>query len=164
MLSPKMEQALNGQVNAELYSAYLYLAMAAYFESLGLKGFATWMKAQAQEEVGHAMKIFDFIAERGGRVELAAIDAPKAGWDSPLAAFEAALEHERHVTSLIHELVAAALAENDYATKNMLDWFVDEQVEEEATAGEIVGRLKLTGGEGPSLLMLDNLLGQRKPE
>lgn len=164
MLSPKMEEALNGQINAELYSAYLYLAMAAYFESLGLKGFAAWMNVQAQEEVSHAMKIYNFVVERGGRVELAAIDAPTSEWDSPLAAFEAALKHERHVTSLVHDLVAKAVAENDYATKNMLDWFVDEQVEEEASAGEIVGRLKLAGQEGPALLMLDGQLGQRKPE
>lgn len=164
MLSAKMEKALNAQVNAELYSAYVYLAMSAYFESTDLKGFATWMNAQAGEEVSHAMKVYNFILERGGRVKLAAIDAPPSDWDSPLAAFEAALKHEQHVTSLIHDLVAKAIEENDYASKNMLDWFVDEQVEEEASAGAIVAKLKMVGSEGPALLMLDARLGQRKAE
>lgn len=162
MLSGKMEKALNDQINAELYSAYVYASMATYFESVDLPGFANWMVSQAQEEVAHAMKIYTFIHERGGRVMLTAIGAPPTEWDSPLAAFENALKHEKHVTSLIHGLVAQAIEENDYATKNMLDWFVDEQVEEEATASEIVAKLKMVGGEGPAVLMLDAQLGARK--
>jgi ferritin len=157
-----MEEALNSQINAELYSAYVYASMSAYFESVDLKGFATWMTAQAQEEVAHAMKIYNFIIDRGGRAKLAAIDAPPTEWGSPLAAFEAAYKHEQHVTSLIHALVAKAVDENDYASKNMLDWFVDEQVEEEASASEIVAKLRMLGGEGPALLMLDRELGQRQ--
>mgnify|MGYP001827200186 CR=1 FL=1 len=160
-ISKSMEEALNGQINAELYSAYVYASMAAYFESVDFKGFATWMTAQAQEEVAHAMKIYNFIHERGGRVKLAAIDGPPTEWQSPLAAFEAAYKHEQHVTSLIHGLVSQAVDEKDYATKNMLDWFVDEQVEEEASASEIVAQLKMLGSEGPALLMLDNELGGR---
>jgi ferritin len=163
-ISKKVEEALNGQINAEMYSAYIYLSMAAYFESENLSGFASWMKHQAEEEVAHAMKIYDFIHEREGRVTLAAIDKPPTTWDSPLAAFEAAFKHEQHVTSLINDLVALAIKENDYASKNMLDWFVNEQVEEEATAGAIVAKMKMAGTEGPALLMLDAQLGQRGAE
>ncbi len=161
-ISDSMAEALNGQINAELYSAYVYVSMAAYFESVDLKGFAGWMTAQAQEEVAHAMKIYDFIHERGGRVTLTAIDAPQTEWESPLTAFEDAYKHEQHVTSLIHTLVEQALAENDHATKGMLDWFVTEQVEEEATASEIVAKLKMAGGHGAGLLMLDGHLASRK--
>ncbi|MGD8698397.1 MAG: ferritin [Gemmatimonadales bacterium] len=161
-ISKTMEEALNSQINAELYSAYVYASMAAYFESVDFKGFAMWMTAQAQEEVAHAMKIYNFIIERGGRVKLAAIDGPPTEWQSPLAAFEAAYKHEQHVTSLIHGLVAKAVEEKDYATQNMLVWFVDEQVEEEASASEIVAQLRMLGTEGPALLMLDRELGKRK--
>ncbi len=161
-ISKSMAEALNGQINAELYSAYVYASMAAYFESVDLRGFAAWMTAQAQEEAAHAMKIYGFIIERGGRVKLAAIDGPPTEWQSPLAAFEAAYKHEQHVTSLIHALVSKAVDEKDYATKNMLDWFVDEQVEEEASASEIVAQLKMLGTEGPAVLMLDRELGKRK--
>jgi ferritin len=160
-ISKKMAEALNGQINAELYSAYVYLSMSAYFESEDLKGMASWMKAQAQEEAAHAMKIYNFVHERGGRVKLLPIEGPATDWDSPLAVFEAALKHEQHVTGLIHDLVSKAIAEKDYATKNMLDWFVDEQVEEEATASAIVAKLRMIGGEGPALLMLDAQLGSR---
>lgn len=162
MLSAKMEKALNDQINTELFSAYVYLSISAYFEGNDFTGFASWMNAQAQEEVGHAMKIYKFIIDRGGQVKLAAIDAPPIEWDSPLAAFEAAYKHEQHVTGLIHKLVALSIEENDYATKNMMDWFVDEQVEEEASASEIVQQLKLIGDNGHGLLMLDRELGQRK--
>ncbi|UCF20066.1 MAG: ferritin [Gemmatimonadota bacterium] len=162
MLSSKMEEALNSQVNAELYSAYVYLAMSAYLESQDLQGMAAWMKAQAQEEVAHAMKIFGFINERGGSVKLAAIAAPPTKWDSPRAVFENAYKHEQHVTSLIHKLVDLAIGESDHATKNMLDWFVDEQVEEEASANATVQRLKMIGDHAPALLMLDRELGQRR--
>jgi ferritin len=161
-ISKSMAEALNGQINAELYSAYVYASMSAFFESEDFKGFAAWMTAQAQEEVAHAMKIYNFIIERGGRVKLTAIDAPPTDWQSPQAAFEAAYKHEQHVTSLIHGLVAKAVEENDYATKNMLDWFVDEQVEEEASASEIVAQLKMIGSQGPALLMLDRELGKRR--
>jgi ferritin len=157
-----MEKALNDQINAELFSAYAYLSMSAYFEGNDFTGFASWMNAQAQEEVAHAMKIYKFIIDRGGQVKLAAIDGPPVEWDSPLAVFEAGYKHEQHVTSLIHKLVALAIEENDYATKNMMDWFVDEQVEEEASASEIVQQLKLIGDNGHGLLMLDRELGQRK--
>ena len=163
MLSKKVEEALNSQINAELYSAYVYLSMSAYFEDQDLAGMAAWMRAQAQEEAAHAMKIFGYIYDRGGRVNLAAIDGPQTEWDSPLGAFEAAYKHEQHVTSLIHKLVDLAIGENDHATKNMLDWFVDEQVEEEASASAIVQRLKMIGDHTPGLLMLDRELGQRKP-
>lgn len=162
VISDKMAGALNGQINAELFSAYVYLSMSAYFESKDLKGFAAWMNAQAQEEVAHAMKIYRFILERGGQVELKAIDGPPVEWESPLAVFEAAYKHEQHVTSLIHDLVALAIQEKDYPTKNLMDWFVDEQVEEEASASEIVEQLKLVGKDGPGLLMMDRELGQRK--
>ncbi len=162
MLSSKMEDTLNNQINAELYSAYVYLAMSAYFEGRDLQGMAAWMRAQAQEEAAHAMKIFGYIAERGGSVKLAAIEGPPTSWDSPLAVFENAYKHEQHVTSLIHKLVDLAIGEKDHATKNMLDWFVDEQVEEEASANAIVQKLKMIGDHTPGLLMLDRELGQRQ--
>ncbi|UCC72878.1 MAG: ferritin [Gemmatimonadota bacterium] len=162
MISKKMEEALNAQINAELFSAYVYLSMSAYFNSSDFKGFANWMNAQAQEEVAHAMKIYNFLLDRSGQVVLAAIDGPPTEWESPLAVFEAAYKHEQHVTSLIHNLVALAIDENDYATKNLMDWFVDEQVEEEASASEIVEQLRLIGKDGPGLLMMDRELAQRK--
>jgi len=162
MLSAKMEAALNEQINAELYSAYIYLSMSAYFLSVDLKGFGNWMNSQAQEEAAHAMKIYNFILDRGGNVKLTAIDGPKTEWESPLAVFEAAYKHEQYVTSLIHNLVSLAIDEKDYPTKNLMDWFVDEQVEEEASASEIVEQLKFIGGEGHGLLMLDREMAQRK--
>jgi ferritin len=162
MISDKMEQALNAQINAELYSAYVYLSMAAYFESKDLPGMASWMIAQAQEERAHAMKIYQHIVERGGRVALAAIDGPPTEWASPAAVFEAAYKHEQHVTKLIHDLVALSIEQKDYASKSMLDWFVDEQVEEEASASAIVAKLQMIGEDGPALLMLDSELGARQ--
>jgi ferritin len=162
MLSKKMEEALNAQINAELYSAYIYLSMSAYFEAQDFPGMAAWMRSQNDEEVAHAMKLYTYIVERGGRVTLAAIDAPQIEWDSPLAVFEHAYKHEQHVTSLIHKLVAQAIAEDDYATKNMLNWFVDEQVEEEASASAIVAKLKRIGDHTPGLIMLDKELGGRQ--
>ncbi len=162
MIADKMEKALNAQINAELYSAYIYLSMAAYFESKDLPGMANWMTAQAQEEVAHAMKIYQHIVERGGRVTLAAIEGPPTEWASPAAVFEAAYKHEQHVTKLIHDLVALSIQENDYASKSMLDWFVDEQVEEEASASAIVAKLQMIGDHGPALLVLDHELGARQ--
>jgi ferritin len=161
MLGQKMQDAMNEQIKNELYSAYLYLSMAAYFETENLQGFAHWMRAQAQEEQEHALKFFDFINERGGRVTLHAIDQPPAGFDSPLNVFEETLSHEQKVTSLIHDLYALALEENDYASQVFLQWFVNEQVEEEANATEILEQLKMLGGKGQGLLMLDHALGQR---
>jgi len=161
MLSERMLEALNKQVNAELYSAYLYLSMAAYFESINLKGFSNWMRVQAQEEVSHAMKFFDYINERGGRVKMMAIEQPPTEWNSPLDAFEATYEHETNVTRMINDLVNMAMEEKDHATYNMLQWFVAEQVEEEASADEIRQQLKLIGDDGRGIMMLDRELRQR---
>jgi ferritin len=156
-----MQEALNGQLNAELYSSYLYLSMAAYFQSLNLGGFGNWMRVQAQEEDMHAMKFYNFINERGGRVLLKPIDGPPTEWDSPLAAFEAVLEHEQKVTGLINELVELALSEHDHATNIFLQWFVTEQVEEEDSANDVIQQIKMVGGAEGGLFMLDRELGQR---
>ncbi|MDT8302230.1 MAG: ferritin, partial [Sedimentisphaerales bacterium] len=145
MISKKMEEALNEQVNAELYSAYLYLSMESFFKSQNLNGFANWMRIQTQEEVMHAMKMYDFINERGGRILLAAIEGPTTEWDSTLEVFKAVYEHEQKVTGLINNLVDLAITEKDHATNSFLQWFVNEQVEEEATASEILQTLKLAG-------------------
>lgn len=161
MLKKTMQDALNTQMNAEIYSAYLYLSMSAYFESLNLKGFANWMRVQAQEEMIHAMKFYDYILERGGRVMTAAIQAPPTDWDSPLAVFTSTYGHEQKVTSLIHGLVDLAVKEKDHATVNFLQWFVAEQVEEETSADGIVQQLKLTDESPQGLLILDKEYGQR---
>ncbi len=161
MLSERMEKALNDQINAEFYSAYLYLAMAAYFESMNLNGFGNWMRVQAQEELTHAMKFYDYVYERGGRVVLAAVDAPPKEWESPLAAFEGAYAHECKVSAMINDLVNIAIEEKDHATNNFLQWFVSEQVEEEASADDVVQKLKLIGDHGNGIFMLDRELGQR---
>lgn len=161
MIKKKMENELNKQLNAELYSSYLYLSMSAYFESMNLKGFANWMRVQAQEELVHAMKFYDYLNERGGRAVLMAIDAPPAKWQSPIAVFEHVYEHEQKVTGLIHDLVNLALSESDHATNNFLQWFVAEQVEEESSADEIVQKLKLIGDARGGVFMLDRELGQR---
>ena len=161
MLSKELEAALNAQVNAEMYSAYLYLSMAAYLADQDLPGMATWMKAQAQEEMVHAMKIYGYIGEALGRVTLAAIDGPPTEWDSPLAAFQDAFKHEQKVTGLINRLVDLALEISDHATDNFLRWFVTEQVEEEDTADSVRQQLKLIGDNGQGLLMLDRELGAR---
>ena len=161
MLSERMMKALNKQLNAELYSAYLYLSMAAYFESKNLKGFANWMRVQAQEELTHAMKFFDYINERGGRVYLEAIEKPPTEWKSPLDVFEATYEHEVKVTSMINDLVNMAMEEKDHATYNMLQWFVAEQVEEEASADEIRQQLRMIKEDGRGIMMLDRELKQR---
>ncbi|MFB6105868.1 MAG: ferritin [Halobacteriaceae archaeon] len=161
MLSESVEAALNEQINAELYSEYLYLSMAAYYEDVGLQGFASWMRAQAAEERAHAMRIYDFVLERDGRVTLEAIDAPPTEWDGPTAAFQAAYDHEVEISGMIDDLVALAREENDNATENMLQWFVAEQVEEEATAQDVLDKLEHVGDEGMGLLMVDQELGQR---
>lgn len=161
MLKKKMLAAFNEQINAEMYSAYLYLAMEAYFQSINLTGFANWMRAQTQEEMMHAMKIYDFVFERGGQVTLEAIDKPPFTWDSPLAAFEEVLKHEQHVTALINNLVDLAIKENDHASNIFLQWFVTEQVEEEASADAVIQRLKLTKDNASGLFMIDAQLAQR---
>jgi ferritin len=161
MLSKKLQDAINEQIKNELYSGYLYLAMSAYFEANNLPGFAGWMRVQAAEEQEHALKFFDFVNERGGRVELQAIDQPPVEFEGTLAIFETTLEHEKKVTSLINGLYELALAEKDYPAQVMLQWFIDEQVEEEASATHIVETLKMVGEQGQALVMLDRQLGQR---
>jgi ferritin len=163
-LSKKLEDALNEQVNKELYSAYLYLSMSAYCESESLPGFAAWMQLQAQEEVGHAMRLFDHVNNRGGRVVLKAIEMPPPVWKSPLKMFEQVLEHEQKVTGLISRLYQLALDENDYATQIELQWFVTEQVEEEDSAGQVVDQLNMVGDQPMGLLMLDRQLGERQAD
>ncbi|MFP4356689.1 MAG: ferritin [Phycisphaerae bacterium] len=160
-LSDAMGKALNGQINEELFSGYLYLSMSACFAAKSLNGIASWFRAQALEEQIHASKIFDFILERGGQVQLDAIKKPQISWDSPLEAFQAALAHEQHITECINDLVGQAEEHKDYASKVFLDWFVNEQVEEEDTAQGIVDQLELIGDNGYGLLMLDRELGQR---
>jgi ferritin len=161
MFNQKIQDAFNKQVNAELYSSYLYLSMAAYFESKNLKGMAHWMRVQAQEENMHAMKFFDFINERGGRVVLTQIQAPPTEWKSPLEVFEETCEHESKVTGLIHNLADLSLAEKDHAAHTFLQWFVNEQVEEEATAQEITGTIRMVSDNAAALYMIDQQLSQR---
>jgi len=161
MLSPKVLEALNKQINAELFSEYLYLSMSAYFEAESFKGMAQWMRVQAGEERIHAMKFFDFINDRDGRVTLTEIKAPKTQWKSPLDAFEDAYKHEQKITGMINELSNLAQAEKDHAAHNFLEWFVNEQVEEEVNALTNVDQLKLIGDNGVGLYMIDQQLGQR---
>ncbi len=161
MLTPNMEERLNNQLNAELYSAYLYLSMSAYFESSDLDGFANWMRVQAREELMHAMKFFDFVNSRDGRVTLKPIEGPATDWQSATTAFEEVYRHEQKVTGLINALSTAAVQESDHATQTFLQWFVNEQVEEEESANRILRNLKLIGSDGTGLLMLDRELAQR---
>jgi ferritin len=161
MLTQKMQDALNVQINAEYYSSYLYLSMAAYCEEANFKGFANWFRVQGQEEMVHVMKFFEYVIDRKGRVELKAIEGPPVSWDSPLAAFEAAYKHEQHVTALINKLAGLAISENDHATHTLLQWFINEQVEEEANADAVVQQLKLAANTPAALFMLDRELGQR---
>lgn len=164
MLSKKMEAALNNQINAEFFASYQYLAMAAYFEAQNLMGFAHWMHIQSQEETTHAMKFYNYINSRRGRVALDAVAAPKTEWDSPLAVFEAALEHEQHVTGMINKLMNLGIKESDHATTSFLKWFVDEQVEEESTADMAIQDLKRVGNSVEGLFILDREMGQRQAE
>ncbi len=163
MIKKKMQDALNKQIGEEVYSSYLYLSMAAYFESINLKGFAHWLKCHVQEELFHSMKFFNHIIERGGKVELPHIEEPKREWESPLNAYEDALAHEEHITGCIHGLMDLAIEEKDYAAQNLLKWFVDEQVEEEDKFTEVVENLKMIGEHKPSLLREDREMGQRVP-
>ncbi|MCD4792844.1 MAG: ferritin [Bacteroidales bacterium] len=161
MLNKKIEKELNDQINAEYWSAYFYLSMAAYFESENLPGFANWMRIQYQEEISHVLKFFDYINERGGRVILKPIDAVKTVWNDPIEIFEDTYKHEQKVTELINNLVNISFEEKDHATYNMLQWYVAEQVEEEAAADSILQQLKMLEGNKHGLLMLDRELKQR---
>ena len=161
MLSKALEQALNEQINKEVYSEYFYYAMAAYLSSINLDGFANFFMVQSQEEHDHVIKIFNYVNDRGGRVIIKGIQDPPNEFDSPQHVFELALEHERFVSKSINELVDLSMKENDHAAKVFLQWFVDEQVEEEASMDRILNRIKLIGGEGHGLLMIDTELAQR---
>lgn len=161
MIGKTMEKALNGQINAEAYSSYLYLSMSAHFASGDLPGFANWMRVQAQEEDFHAMKLYDHVLERGGKVTLQPIEAPPTDWDSPLAVFETTLSHEQMVTGLINDLVYLARDEKDNASEIFLQWYVNEQVEEEDNASTILGQLKLIKGSPQALFLMDKDLGAR---
>ena len=164
MFSEALQNAMNEQIKNELYSAYLYLAMSAHFEAGSLPGFAKWTRMQANEEREHAMKFYDFINDRGGRVELRAIEAPPKSFGSPLEVFKMVLEHERKVTGMIHKLYEMALKENDYPGQVMLHWFIDEQVEEEKNAGLIVDQLQMVEDRQTALINLDHHVGKREAE
>lgn len=164
MISTTLLKALNDQINFEFASAYAYLAMSAYFEDENLPGFAQWMRAQAKEEVEHAMRLYDFVNDRGGGVKLPAIAEPKSSYDSPIEVVAGALEHEKKVTKSIHDLYALAVKENDYATQTHLHWFIDEQVEEEKTMGDVLARLQLAGNNTSALIMVDQHLSARAAE
>lgn len=161
-ISQKLIDAINTQINKELYSSYLYLSMAAYFENKNFSGFAHWMFLQSKEENDHAMKFFKYLCERGVKVELKAIDAPKTEWKSPLEVFEEVFAHEQKVSEMIINLLELAKKEVDYATEIFLQWFIKEQVEEEANASVIVDKLKLIGDNINGLFMLDKELGTRQ--
>ncbi|MFZ5917447.1 MAG: ferritin [Chloroflexota bacterium] len=161
MLSTKIQDAMNEQIKVELESAYIYLSMAAYCESLNLPGFAHWMQAQFQEELGHAMKFFGQLYDRGGRVVLQAIAQPQVDFESPLKVFEITLAHEQFVTSRINALYKLAVDEGDYASQIFLQWFVDEQVEEEKTASDVLEVLRRVGDKGHALVMVDRELARR---
>jgi ferritin len=161
MINKKVEKAINEQINAEIFSAYLYLSMSAWFETQNLPGFATWMKVQFQEEMFHADKFYNYIHERGGKVILKAIDGPQTEWKSPLDVFENALAHEQKVTALINDLVALAEQEKDNATRISLEWFVTEQVEEEKSADDVIQQLKLVADAPGGMFLLDREMGQR---
>lgn len=162
MLNEEILEKLNQQINNELYASYIYQAMGAQFEAEGLEGFASWMALQTQEELEHARKIYDYINERGGRVELRAIAEPPKDFGSPLEAFQAALEHEEMVTGKINELMSLARKHDDYATESFLQWFVDEQVEEEESVNAIIDKLEMIGGASSGIYILNNELGSRQ--
>lgn len=162
MLNPDVQAAINEQIRNEVFSAYLYLSMSGYFEHSNLPGFAKWMRVQYQEELEHALKFFDFVNDRGGRVILTAIDQPMSDFQSPLDVFKHSLAHEQKVTAMINNLYALAVKENDYPAQVLLQWFISEQVEEEKNATLIVEQLKLIGDNGNGLLILDRELGTRK--
>jgi ferritin len=164
MMKEAIQEALNQQIKAELYSAYFYLSASGYFESCNLSGFAHWTRLQSYEEVKHAMKFFDFMLDRGSEVALQAIDQPPANFQSPLDAFTQALQNEQHVTSLIHRLYGLAMQEQDYPAQVLLQWFITEQVEEEKEATRIVQELKMAGDNSSTLLLLNNTLDARRAD
>lgn len=161
MISEKMQAAFCDQINKELYSEYLYLSMKAYFLSLNLNGFATWMDVQVQEEHAHAMGMFDYVLERGGKVELLAIDKPETNWTTPLEVFKAVLKHEEYVTSRINALMDVAEETKDRAATIFLNWYLKEQVEEEANVGGVLAQLEMIGDDKSGLFALDKELGAR---
>ncbi len=161
MLTEKMENQLNEHINAEFYSAHLYLSMSAYFKSIDLLGFANWMNVQFEEEMSHAMKFFEFVDQMDGRVRLTKIEAPPVEWDSPLAVYQHTYEHEQTVSKGIHELVTLAIQENDHATNNFLQWFVAEQVEEESSVKSVLKKLRFVEDSKSALLMIDQELSKR---
>lgn len=161
MISKKMQDAINKQVEAEFFSAHLYLSMAAYLETIDLPGLASWMRIQYQEEISHGMKMFEYVIERDGRSFVPAIEAPQVDWDGAVSVFAAVLEHEQKVTGLINNLMDIALAEKDHAANIFLQWFVNEQVEEEATAKGVVQQLKMLGDSKAGLFQIDRELGAR---
>ncbi len=161
MLSKGIQDAINEQIKHEVESAYLYLSMSAYCESLQYSGVATWLRVQWQEELEHAMKLFKFVHERGGRVTLQGIEKPPAEFKSLLDVFQQVLTHEQKVTALINKLYELTLKEPDYASQIELQWFIKEQVEEEKNAGDIIQQLKMVGDNGTALIMLDRQLGAR---
>jgi len=161
MISKSMQDAINNQINKEMFSSYLYLSMSAYFEEKNLSGFAHWMRLQTREENEHAMKFFDYLVDRGGRVSLGAFAEPKTDWASSLGVFQQALEHEEMITGSINKLYELAVKENDYATQIFLQWFINEQVEEEKNASDIIHQLKMIDAHGTAVLMLDKQLGKR---
>ena len=162
MIKKIMEETINEQIAKEMYSSNLYLSMAAYFHTINLNGFANWMRLQAQEEMAHALKFFDYLLDRGANVVLGQIDAPKRVWENPLNAFEESLAHEISITESINNLADLSIQEKDHATHNMLQWFIQEQVEEEATVNEICDRLKLAEGSPGGLFILDHEMKQRQ--
>jgi ferritin len=162
MLTKKLQDALNEQINKEFFAEYLYLSMSAYLESIEMEGFANYFNVQAQEEHFHAMKMFNFVHDKGGRVILKSLKEPKSEYTSVINVIEESLKHERYVTKCINELMDTAIKENDHSVKSFLEWYVDEQVEEEAVISKLLSKLKLIKGEGFGLLTLDNQLGMRK--
>jgi ferritin len=162
MLSKSLQDAINSQINLELYSAYVYLSMAAHFESENLGGFANWMRVQYQEETGHAMKFFKYVYDRGGKVILKAIEQPAVKFKAPLDVFHIVLEHEQKVTASINKLYELAVKEKDYASQTFLQWYINEQVEEEKNATDIINMLEMIGTTPISLIMADKQLGGRK--
>ena len=161
MISKAMQDAINEQIKNEFYSAYMYLSMAAYFENKNLPGFAKWLRVQFAEEQTHALKFYDYLIERNGRVSLQAIPQPPVEWEGNLEAFQQVLEHEQKVTGLIYKLYEIALAEKDYASQVELQWFINEQVEEEKNASDIIEQLLMIDARGTAVLMLDHQLGKR---
>jgi len=161
MINKTVEEAINEQIRDEFHSAYTYLSMSAYCESINLPGFAHWLRQQYEEEIGHALRLFDFLGDRGGKVSLRTLDAPSSDFSSPLQLFETVLAHEQKVTGLIHELYALSVKENDYPTQVEMQWFITEQVEEEKTASDILEQLKLANGNNTAMLILDRELGSR---